>query len=291
MNNLDWDDFRYFIAAVETGSLSTAAKQLNSNQPTVGRHIDALESALEIKLFQRHTRGLTLTIEGSFIYEQSQLMLSSVVKIQRTIQGENKAPSGIVRIAVPEGLCMEVLIPALPAFYQQFPNINLILNVSPNTANLTRGEADIAIRLFRPKEADLVVKHLGDMTMGLFASEIYYKSHGIPSNLSELKTHHIITYGDQLASLEENQWLARHSDPAQHVISSDNTTTRLKATLTGLGISIQPRLFSTMNPTLVPVLENITLPTHKVWLVYHADLRHVARIRSVVEFLSSTLTL
>lgn len=289
MNNMDWDDFRYFIATAETGSLTSAAKQLGSNQPTVGRHIDALESALGTKLFQRTVKGLILTEEGEFVFEQTKSMRSSVLKIQRKTQGEKVEFSGTVRVALPEGLCLEVLSPLLPKFYNQYPNINLILNVSSSAANLTKGEADIAIRLFRPKDSNLVVKSLGEMQLGLYASSDYIKRYGFPADKSELKNHRVISYADQLSTLPENQWLIEYSESSLFILRSDNTTTRLRATIEGIGISIQPHIFCRMHTELVPLLEQVELPSHNVWMVYHNDLRHLGRIRAVVEFLTVAL--
>ncbi|MDH5710534.1 MAG: LysR family transcriptional regulator [Gammaproteobacteria bacterium] len=287
MNNIDWDGFRYFTAAAETGSLSAAAKLLGSNQSTVGRQIDVLESALGIKLFQRSVKGLMLTEEGVYILEQAQSMQSLVTKIQRTVQGDAEEVSGTVRVALPEGLCLEVLTPSLPEFYKAWPGINLIFNVSSNVANLTRGEADIAVRLFRPTETNLVAKYLGSMSMGLFASSAYIKNRGAPSTIQALKKHHVVTYGDQLSGLEENQWLLKYAGESGRVLSSDSTITRLRATLAGVGISIQPKVFGQSNNDLIPVLENVKLPSHEVWLAYHNDLRHLGRIRAVVEFISA----
>lgn len=291
MNGMSWDGFRYFLAVAEGGSLTTAAKNLGSNQPTVGRHIDALESALGVKLFQRSVKGLMLTEEGVSVFEQLQSIESDVLKIQRSVQGEVEEPSGTVRLALPEGLSIEVLTPLLPEFYSDYSNIRLILNVSSNSANLTRGEADIAVRLFRPKEANLVVRSLGRMSMGLFASAGFINSYGVPKTTKELKQYHVITYGDQLADLLENSWLLNHTDPSKRLLSSDNTTARLRATIAGVGISIQPHIFCSSNTDLIPVLENVSLPDHEVWLVYHKDLRDTSRIRAVVNFLVSKLTL
>jgi len=291
MYNSNWDGFRYFIAAAEGGSLTAAAKQLGSNQPTVGRQIDALETALGLKLFQRSVKGLILTEEGALVLEQAQEMRSVVDKIQRNNQGEEQEISGTVRLALPEGLCLEVLTPILPLFYRDYPNINLILNVSSNSANLTRGEADIAVRLFRPREANLVARHLGRMSMGLFASSAYLENHGYPATAAELKQHRIIAYGDQLSALAENQWLLKQAASLSSALSSDNTIARLKATVAGVGISIQPQLFCRTNPELVPVLEDIKLPDHEVWIAYHSDLRHLARIRAVAGFISEKLQL
>ncbi|MDH5426399.1 MAG: LysR family transcriptional regulator [Gammaproteobacteria bacterium] len=289
MNNTDWDCFRYFIAAAECGSLTGAAKQLSSNQPTVGRQIDALEHALGVKLFQRSVKGLILTEEGSFVFEQSQLLQSVVEKIERNHQGNDKDIRGTVRLALPEGICMEVFAPLLPSFYSAHPKINLILNVSSNASNLTRGEADIAVRLFRPQESNIVTKYLGCMTMGLFASASYIKNYGCPLTTSDLKHHRIITYGDQLSTLAENQWLVEQAGSTLSILSSDNTIARLKATVAGVGISVQPQLFRRMNPQLMPVLEGTQLPDHEVWIAYHKDLRHLARIRAVVDFISKNI--
>ena len=289
MNNIDWDDFRYFIAVAKTGSLTTAAKKLGSNQPTVGRHIDALESALGTKLFQRTVKGLLLTEEGEYVFENSHLIESTVIKIQRKSQGEEEEFSGTVRVALPEGLCLEVLTPTLPKFYKEYPNINLILNISSSSANLTQGEADIAVRLYRPKDANLVAKSLGQMTLGLFSSKDYIKKYGSPANENELKNHRIITYSDQLSDLPENQWLLNYSDPVSRILNTDNTTARLNATIAGVGISIQPHILCRNKETLVPLLEKVKLPSHEVWLVYHNDLRHLGRIRAVTKFVTSII--
>jgi len=285
MNDINWDDFRYFLAAAESGSLSAAAKRLRSNQPTVGRHIDALEIALGLKLFQRHKKGLTLTQEGIWVLEQSELMQSGVHNIQRMVEGDYQQLRGSVRLALPEGLGNEILIPGLDEFYQRYPNLRLILNVSSRTANLTRGEADIAIRLFRPKETDLVTRQLMDMAMGLYASRQYLQSHETPVSLTDLIQHRIIGYGDELAGLPENQWLLDHVPKDDWVLLSDSTSSRLRATVCGLGISIQPCLFAKANPELIQVLDHVALPAHKVWITYHRDLRHILRIRVTVEFL------
>ena len=291
MNNINWDGLRYFLAAAEGGSLTVAAKKLDSNQPTVGRQIDALETALGIKLFQRSVKGLLLTDEGALVLEHAQSIQSVVVKIQRSVQGEDEEIGGTVRLALPEGLSIEVLVPVLPQFYSRHPNINLILNVSSNSANLTRGEADIAVRLFRSKEANLVTKLLGHMSLGIFASPDYIKNYGLPKKVGELKHHRIIAYGDQLSTLPENQWLADHSGASLRVLCSDSTIARLKATVAGVGISIQPRIFLRNKSGLVPVLEDVKLPEHEVWVVYHNDLRHLGRIRAVVNFITSTFEL
>lgn len=289
MNSMNWDGFRYFIAAAEAGSLSAAANVLSSNQSTVGRHIDALESALGIKLFQRSVKGLSLTEEGQAVFEQAQSMQDTVVKIQRMVQGGEATARGTVRLSLPEGLGLEVLIPVLDDFYRQYPEVKLVFNVSATTANLTQGEADVAVRLFRPEESDLVVKYLGDMRLGLYAAKDYEKNYGLPKQLRDVRKHKVITYGDHLSILPENQWLLDHSDEAKRILCSDSTATRFRAAVSGVGISVQPEVLAQTSPDLIRLFRSVKLPAHKVWLVYHQDLRHMSRIRAVVDFISNHL--
>jgi DNA-binding transcriptional LysR family regulator len=283
--NINWEDLRYFLAAAESGSLSAAAKALNSNQPTVGRHVDALEHALGVKLFQRHKHGLTLTQEGAAVLEQSRLMRSGIQNIVRVSEGDHRQPEGSVSLALPEGLCNEILVPHLAVFSEQYPGLRLTLHVSPRSANLARGEAEIAIRLFRPKEADLVVRQLTGMEMGLYASEEYLRDRGEPQHLAELSRHRIIAYGEALAALPENRLLLDWIAPESAVLRSDSTTTRLKATTAGLGISIQPCMVAAINASLVRVVADARLPSHEVWITYHRDLRNVPRVAVVADFL------
>jgi len=283
--NIDWQAIQYFLAVAEGGSLSAAARQLGSSQPTVGRRIDTLESTLGFRLFKRHPRGLELTQEGTMLLEQARQMMHSVRNIGQLAAGEIEQPSGTVRLALPEGLCHEVLIPALDRFQAHYPAIRLILNVSFRAADLTRGEADVAIRLFRPKEPDLVVRRLGIMTMGVYAGSDYLRRRGTPARPAQLAGHACIGYGDNLEQLPENRWLIEHCGAENLLIQSDSTAGRLHATKSNLGISIQPTLIAERYPKLVRLFEGTTLSGHEMWLTYHRDLLHSARTRTVIDFL------
>lgn len=286
--DLDWDHLRFFLAAAETGSLSAAARRLRSNQPTVGRHIDALESRLGLRLFQRNKRGLVLTQDGALVLEQARHVQTGVAGIKR-LAGGGAHTSGSVRLAIPEGLCNEVLVPALDSFYRRHPGIKLVLDVSSRAADLVRGDADIAIRLFRPREADLVARRIASMEMGLFASRSYVKKHGRPRAESGLREHRIIAYGEALAGLAENGWLLAHGLSQNVVFSSDSTSARLRATEEGLGISVQPCMLALAGRNLVRLLPDRQLPEHEIWITYHKDLRRVSRARAVVDFVTTLL--
>lgn len=283
--NIDWEAIRHFLVVAETGSLSAAASQLGSSQPTVGRRIDGLETTLGFKLFRRHARGLDLTHEGAQLLEQARQMLHGAANIQRLAAGDFQQPSGTVRLSLPEGLCHGVLLPAMGDFQARFPSIRLVLVVSSRTADLTHGEADIAIRLFRPREPDLVVKKLGLMKMGVYAGAEYLKGHPPVTKPAHLCGHRCIGYGDDLGSLAENRWLLDHCGPENVVIRTDSTSSRLQATEENLGVSIQPCFLGDRNRSLVRLVGDADLPGHEIWLTYHRDLGHSIRTRAVTEFL------
>jgi DNA-binding transcriptional LysR family regulator len=289
MNITNWDSLRFFLAAAETNSISSAARSLASNPSTVSRHIDALEQGLGEKLFKRSAKGLRLTARGQLVFEQAQKIQQSVHKIQQPSEDNKESAKGTVRLSLPEGLGLEILMPSLGDFYKRYPDIKLVFNLSATTANLTQTEADISVRLFCPDEDQLIIKCLGEMKMGLYASKAYEKTHGLPTRLKDLRKHRVITYGDHLSILPENQWLLNHSDESQRVLSSDSTVTRFKAAIAGAGISLQPVVMAQTNAELVPLFAAVKLPTHAVWLVYHEGIQHVSRIRAVAEFIADHL--
>lgn len=165
-----------------------------------------------------------------------------------------------------------------------------MLNVSARAENLTRGEADIAIRLFRATESDLVVRKLGAMPMGLHDCRSYLAAHGEPMKAADLSQHRIISYRDALGTKEENQWLLEHIAPTSPILQTDSTASRLKATIEGLRISIQPCLIAAAHPSLSRVLPDITLPGHELWMAYHRDLRNVLRVAATGNFLAGIFT-
>ena len=293
MNNLNWDGFRFFIAAAEAGSLSAAALALGSNQSTVSRHIDVLETSMTVKLFRRSSKGLRLTEQGQAVYEQAQKIQLAVKKACGSVQGagldDNSAASGTVRLSLPEGLGQEVLIPLLDQFYRSYPGVKLVFNMSATTANLSQGEADVAVRLFRPEETGLFIAHLGEMRLGLYASKEYQSAYGLPAQLKDVRRHKVITYGELLSILPENQWLLNHSNQELRVLRSDSTVTRFKAAVSGVGLSLQPVALAKTAPNLVRLFRSVKLPAHNVWLVCDEDIQYRSGVRAVIDYLTECL--
>lgn len=288
MNNLDWDNVRYFLAAARTRSLSAASRALNSNQPTVGRRIDALEAQLGLRLFQRHSGGLTLTEDGQRLLTAAELMEEGAADAIRACQPDGQSIAGTVRIAAPEGLGVCVLAPRLPELYQRYPLLDVTLEPSVASADLKRGQADIALRLFRPTAADLVSRRLCAMGFGLYASAEYVARNGAPGSLDALPQHAFVAYGDGLREQEENAWLEGLMGRGRCVFRSDNTLARLSALAAGAGIGVMPHLLMAQQ-NCVRVLPQHEAPARTIWLVVHGDLRHVARMRAVMDFVEDVV--
>lgn len=288
MNITNWDDLRFFLTAARCGSLSAASRALGSNQPTVGRRIDALEKILGQKLFQRHAQGLTLTAAGLRIMHAAEAMDSAAADLARLPDGEPGSLCGVVRISAPEGLGVHVLAPALTELTRYYPALNLVMEASAASADLARGAADIAVRLYRPEAADLVVRRVCDLHFGLYAAPSYLLQHGTPTFADELHGHHFIGYGEQLVSHAESCWLETLAGTSRFVLRSDNTLARLNAACTGLGIAVLPKRLVT-GTALQHLLPAIAPPSRTIWLVVHRDLQHVPRIRVVLEYLAALL--
>lgn len=283
---MDWDDIRYFLAAAHTGSLAAASRRLGSHQPTVGRRIDSLEKRLGVRLFQRHAQGLTLTEEGQRILQAAEAVGDAMATLLRASSFEDEDIRGCVRIAAPSGLAVHLVAPNLPRFHENFPGLDVVLQPSVSSADLTHGEADVAIRLYRPTAGELVVRRAGNMGFGLYGAAAYLQRHGTLENAAGLPLHLFIGYGEQLRHLEENRWLEALAGDARFVLRSDDTHTRMAAAGAGLGLAVLPHVLAQRSPQLQRVPGTINVPSKPVWLVVHRDLRHLARVRAVLDWLS-----
>lgn len=280
----NWNDLRYFIAVAEHGSLSAAARQLGVNQPTVGRRIAVLEVALGAHLFHRHARGLKLTEAGARVFEAASGMAEAAAAVERAAAGDAHRPAGRVRVSAPESVCYGLLVPGLAGLRARYPEIEPVLQPDFSSADLPRGEADIAVRLYRPQTSDLVVRRVGTLPFALYASDAYLRAAGTPRSLAELSAHPLVLMGDRLAHLPEAQWLTRQAIGAHAVMRSDSSVLRARAAEAGAGIALVPAVLATVFAALRPVLPEYRPPARSVWLVTHRDLRGAARIRAVLDW-------
>ncbi len=192
--NIDWRFWHVFLAVAESGSLTKAASVLDTSQPTLSRQLYQLEKQLGRSLFDRSTSGLALTSFGQTLIEESRKMAASTSKLKRLVQGQDVALSGTIRLSVNEMISQYYLPEILPEFLDSYPNLQVQVVVTNHITSLDKRDADIAIRMLRPKQQVIVMKHLFDVELGAFANEGYLAKAGTPENLKDFSNHRILGY-------------------------------------------------------------------------------------------------
>ncbi len=281
---MDWNDLRFFLSVARSGSLTQTAAAMGVSQSTVSRRIGELEASVGMTLFARHATGYFLTDEGREVLRHAEVVEDGILALERGAAGLDKTPTGTVRVATSENLASDLIIPALPVFRERFPGICLELITSNTTANLSRREADIALRVVRPERGNLKVRRVGHMTYSVYGSRDYLDAH--PAMPGEpLEGRHIITWDESHAHLPAANWLAQTHPGCKVALVTTSLPTQIAAVRAGLGLAVIPDFLAT-GDDLVRVVPPEELFSNEVWLVTHADLVASARVRAVSEFLA-----
>jgi DNA-binding transcriptional LysR family regulator len=280
----DWDDVRFFLAVGREGNLVRAAAALGLDATTVGRRIGSLERELGARLFDRSARGFTLTAAGQRLLPRAQGMEREALALDLDLAGEDQKLEGRVRLTSTEMIATRFIAPFLTRFHERYPGIRLDLWCTNRDVDLGRREADIALRLSRPRQDDIVVKKLLSIELGLYASEGYVAHRGMPRP-GALAGHRFVLFADTRPFQRENAWLERHVGQGEVVLRSDSVSSLMSAALGGLGIALLPCHVAERTAGLVRTpLEGSPEP-RVVWQAVHRDLQAAARIRAVLEFL------
>jgi DNA-binding transcriptional LysR family regulator len=287
---LDWSLYRSFLAAMQQGSLSGAARTLGMTQPSIGRHIDALEASLGSALFTRGTDGLTPTPLAHELLVPAQAMASAAAHARRVASGLASEPRGTVRITASQMMGGEVL-PALLARYREtHPQVTIELVLSNQSQDLLKREADIAVRMVKPTQQSLIARRLGKAHIGLYAHQQYVKRHGLPQALSQMRHHALIGTDQDPTSLQ----LARQMDASitreNFCFRCDNDLAQLAAMRAGLGIAGCHVAIARRDPALVRVLPEQLNFSLEMWLLTHVSLRSNQRVMGLFRFLTEALT-
>lgn len=284
---MDWDDLRYFLKVAETGGLSPAARVLHVNTATVGRHIEALENGLGQRLFERTPHGYRLTAAGERLLDWSRKVEAEFTGIQMAFGSGPADLTGSVSIATTDWVAVPLLIPSLAEFRRNHPAIDLVIAGSMEPVNLSRREADVALRLFRPEQGNLIARRIGDIGHGLYASQAYLDTRGPPDLQARCAGHDMIDWPPGLEAVPAVTWLRRHAGRARTVLRG-NATIRLEAARAGLGFSLLACIAAASAPELVRLDIEPSPPPHGLWLAAHAELAHLPRIRAVIDHVSRT---
>lgn len=283
---MDWRALQDVVAVAETGSLSAAARRLNVSQPTVGRRIEQLEYRLGAVLFNRTAQGLLLTKLGESILNHAKTMEEEALAIERAATGANQQLQGNVRISLVEDLGIYWLPKKLGEFHEQFSKLVIEINIDNQNVNLLRREADIAVRLARPDQADLICRKVGTLSFGLYASQSYLDKHGVPLKPQDLKKHYHVGFEMESGPVSEIKKLESlfHEDHIRH--RSNSHMEIVEATNAGLGCGALCCFIADEHPNLRRVLNTKLDHAREIWLVTHAEINNSARIRTVFDFLA-----
>ena len=286
----DWHLFRAFLAVVREGTLSSAARVLGTTQPTMGRQVAALEFALGVKLFIRSLDGLAPTEAGTRLIPSAEVMAAAVDAALRSASGDIEEERGTVRITASEVIGGEVLPPILAGFQSLNPRISVELALSNRNEDLLRGDADIAVRMVRPKQGALVAKRIGRVDIGLYAHRRYLKARTMPRKLEDLRQHALIGFDRERAYAPVLERMGVTFTRDTFAFRSDSDLAQLAALRAGLGIGVCQLGIARRQKNLVPLLHSELSFPMEVWLVMHRDLRSSRRIRLTFDHLAAELT-
>lgn len=282
-----WDLLETFLRVAEAGSLTGAAERLSSSQPTVTRELRALEQELGVPLFARHARGVTLTERGAELLPLAREVEATVQKLHRRASGLRQEPTGTVRISANEPIAVHALPPALAELRAEYPRLRLEVVVDNSASDLSRREADLAVRMFRPEQLDLVARRLGPLAIGLYAHARYLAERGEPQGLDDLAGHTLIGFDRDTFWLAAIREMGLRSE--QFALRTDSMLVQTEAVLAGAGIGALHVPLASRHRELSRLLEPYSPPPLELWLVHHEDLRGDPAIRAVLAALERAL--
>jgi DNA-binding transcriptional LysR family regulator len=279
-----WDHYRTLLAVLAEGSLSGAARRLGLTQPTVGRHIEALEADLGAALFTRSVGGLAPTEAALALRPHAEAMAAAAEALVRTASGDAEAVRGVVRVTASDVMGVEVLPPMLAGFHEAHPQVVIELKLSHRQEDLLRREADIAVRMARPSQGALLAQRIGSVRLGLYAHRRYLEAHGAPLTMDDPDVAAIGFDRDtqMLRSLRESQI---NVDREGFALRTDNDLAQLAALRAGFGVGACQAPLARRDPDLVAVLEDAFRYEMEVWVAMHEDLKTSRRMRLMFDWL------
>jgi DNA-binding transcriptional LysR family regulator len=280
-----WEALRTFGEVMRDGSLSGAARRLSLSQPTVGRHVDALEAAFGVALFARSPRGLTPTQAARDLAPHVEAMTLAASAAERAAAGAAAPDHGVVRLTASHVVGVEVLPPLLARFSAEHPAIAIELALSNRNQDLARGEADLAVRMARPSQSDLVARRIGRTPIGLYAHRDYLARFGTPLSLADLAHHSLIGFDRDDSSFRSVGAKGPFTREAFR-FRCDDELAQIAALRAGVGIGGCQDGIARRSPELVAVLPGAVRFALEMWLVMHEDLRATPRIRLLFDALA-----
>ncbi|PRC94698.1 LysR family transcriptional regulator [Solimicrobium silvestre] len=284
-----WELYRSFLAVARLGSLSAAARSLDTTQPTIGRHIEALEMQLKTALFSRSPVGLVPNAIALELIPHAETMAAAAEALIRRASGEAGKEHGTVRITASTIVGGEVLPGLLAPFHRQYPEITLELVLTNEPEDMLRRDADIAIRMFRPTQGALIARRVGPVAVGLYVHRSYAEVIGLPKRIDQLDGHTLIGYDRNPFAIHSAQQLGIQLSRDQFNFRCDNELAQLSALRAGIGIGACQKPIAARDQNLLPVLPKVVALELDMWLVMHEDMRNCRRIMLLFNYLKDGL--
>lgn len=287
---LDWNDLRYFVAVADQGSTLKAGKALRVSQTTVARRIAALEEAVGLALFDRRSAGYALTPDGEALLRHARQVAGAADQFATAAASRGRDLSGTVRLTAQEIFAVTLLAPMLKELHDRHPEILIELDTRQALLDLGDGQADIALRsTSQEAPAGVVGRRLCVDDWTLYCSREYAGVHGVPRTRAELKRHVIIGGGGGKLWLHYEAWLRALGLEEQVALHYDSPTGLLSGVRSGLGLAVLPCIIADGDPDLVRCIPPRDDHHRALWLLTHERVRHVARVRTVIDFLYERL--
>ncbi len=286
---MDWTLVRSFLATAETGSLSAAARQLGLTQPTLGRHIQELEQILGLTLFVRSQKGLVLTEAGEDLIDTARSMRESADAFLLVATGRGETVSGTVRVTASEMVATHVLPEVLLGIRRDHPEIQFEIEASNLVGNLTRRDADIAIRMVRPTQPDLVARRVNAYAIGLFGATAYVERRGRPRTPADLIDHDLIGLDRDDAIIRGFAAGGLAIDRTDFALRCDDHAVCWAMMTAGLGLAFGPVWLGERTPGVERIRLPFRVPALEMWLCTHREVATSRRLRLVMDALAEGL--
>jgi DNA-binding transcriptional LysR family regulator len=276
--SLDWSLLPAVLSVADHGSLSAAARQTGLSQPTLGRQIRAAEAALGGPLFDRHARGLSPTDLMQTLLPHLRNMQEAAEALKLQAAGQAEATTGTIRLTASHVVSGFLLPPILARFRETHPGLSVELAPSDTTQNLLFHEADIALRMYRPTQLDMVTRHLGDLPIGLYATRDYIARRGRPEGLHDILDHDLIGYDRSDLIIEGFRAAGLPVTRESFALRCDDQVTYWHLVLSGAGIGVGQRAVASQSAEVVDLFPDADLPRLPVWITAHERLRHTPKV-------------
>jgi len=285
----NWDDYRIFLAVADNGSLSGAARQLKVTHSTVFRRINSMEESFGVVLFDRQSSGYKLTLAGEEVLEHARRMETESERIAEKLSGGDLKLSGTIRVATMEGLAMVLLPPFIKKFRELHPEIRIDMVISSQVFNLSRKEADLAIRMGQSSPPEhLTGRRIGTVSWAVYGAPSYFAEHGKPASAEELKGHQFVGADSHEAHRAYAKWTREMVDEDDIVYTSNVVMAQRSAAREGIGLVVLPRYLGETERRLERAFDVGSELDLDMWVLTHPDLRN-KRVEMLMDFISASV--